>query len=293
MGMNNEQPSHQRLEELKASLDEFRMKTRAEAGELRNLFDLAVLKQEVFDNEAVFNTLVENEQTIFAEEIAFALGPSRAAKGGTRRVAHLGSGWGVMSRELIRRNPALTVSDIDFNPVVCRYDQTYNQQHATEAEPFNRIQNYVMDAAALGIADSSMDEVISFGALRYITAIERGTVVSEALRVAKPGAQVILGEVNTPAVASFEQILRDRGISATKQEKEIEVLRATAFYFYYFLYHDLPFNSPAVQESFPIIDFKEQVDSLAKEEGKTPLEILLNLAGKDKRVAEVLVFERV
>lgn len=290
--MSEVQKPNTTFEELKATLEEFRIKTRAEAGELRNLFDLETLKREVFDSEAVFNTLVRNEQTVFAEETELALGPNKAVNGGAMRVAHLGSGWGVMSRELIRHNPALTVFDVDFDPVVCHYDQAYNHQQATREQPFNRIQNYVMNAAALGIADNSMDEVLSFGTLRYVSEGERNTVVSEALRVAKPGAQIILGEVNPPAIASFEQILKDRGLVAIKQEKEIEVLRATAFYFYYFLYHDLPFNDPTIKDRFPIKDFKEQVDDLAKDQGKEPLEVLLDLAGKDIRLAEVLVFEK-
>ncbi|MCX6783510.1 MAG: class I SAM-dependent methyltransferase [candidate division WWE3 bacterium] len=290
--MTEKQENNNSFADLKASLDSYRNETRIAYGELRNILDPEILREEIFSNPEVFEALAKREEQLFNEETEFVFGYSNMAKGQSGVVANIGSGWGVFSRAAVLRNQNLTVMDVDFNPVVCLHDQAYNHAHTTSNIPFDRIQNFVMDAGALGIAPGSIDEVISFGVMRYIPQDKQEQVVSEALRTAKPGARIIIGDVNTQAVNSFEQILSKNGIKASREQQEIEVLRATTFYFYYLLYAGkLPKNDNSLPLSLDNI--KEQVDIIAKTEGISAIGVLLDLAGKDKRLAEVLVFDKV
>jgi SAM-dependent methyltransferase len=126
----------------------------------------------------------------------------RAGLEGNERLLDLGCGRGAVLVEAARRLPAGRAVGADL---WCGKDQSGNHPEATLANAAaagvaERVEVHTADMTALPFEDRSFDVVTSALAIHNIpSATQRYRAVDEAMRVLRPGGQLLIADISTMA----------------------------------------------------------------------------------------------
>lgn len=110
-------------------------------------------------------------------------------------VLEIGAGSGAMAAELLAKNPRITVTATDIDPVMV-------DDSATRLAGFGeRARSEIADVTALPYPDSSFDNVLSFLMLHHV--MEWRAALAEIARVLRPGGTLLGYDLTRSPVPSF------------------------------------------------------------------------------------------
>lgn len=122
----------------------------------------------------------------------------RAAGPLGRRTLEIGTGKGRFLVELARRVPRVVTVDPDAG------EQRFARLNAAYAGLGRKIRFVEADGAALPFPGRSFDSVVSFNALHHIRNLD--AVLSEIVRVVKPGGTIVLADFDAGGFRIFDRI---------------------------------------------------------------------------------------
>ncbi len=132
-----------------------------------------------------------------SRNIAFVLSKALPLEG---RILEIGTGKGRFLAALLRQAPWVTTIDLDPD------EQHIARLNVAQAHPPGRARFVIADARDLPWRARSFDTVVSMNALHHMAQIPR--VISEILRVVRPGGKVVLADFNERGFSIFDQIHR-------------------------------------------------------------------------------------
>lgn len=279
------------LEEVETALNNLRI----DYGQLRWALGEHTIS-EIIENKDVFDTLTAHEKDIFASDrlvlkqtIEKYLGEDVQKLRGALMV-NLGSGWDYHGR-LMHDEYGINVIGLEILPLVVSQAKVKN-----EGKKMVEVTANIEDAP---IPNNSVDLVFSHGTIRYLEGSELSNTVSELVRILKPendGGLAIIGDVDRIAVENFRKELEKRGIEYDEETRNVEFFKGTRFYCLFTLYNNLEFSDPSIKDTYfgneLIEKFKLFVDSMAEEEGITPIQTLIEMAGTEKKTLTYFIIRK-
>jgi len=216
----------------------------------------------------------------------------------TLPVLDLGAGWQYLTRQLEERH-LIRVVPMDINYAI-----------STRAHGHTKVDTIVGDGRRSPFKEGSFSAIISWGTARYLLNSEDDSenlrVLKELLRLPIPGGKIVLGDTSRE-LEHCRQSLDKLNVPYTIERGEVSVFKATSFYFYYNLYaqgaksHDERFayySTVFTPELLAILEesgfadkFCEYIAATSEEEGLSPEDILIDLAGFEVKELEALTIK--
>ena len=134
------------------------------------------------------------------------------------RVVEIGCGRGAGAELLLQRWGAAHVTAVDLDPVMVQ------RARRRLARFGSRVDVRVGDACALPVADAAVDAVVDFAVVHHVPVWREA--VAEAVRVLRPGGQLVFEEVTRHALQrwSYRTFLEHPKVDRFSAEEFVEAL---------------------------------------------------------------------
>lgn len=271
--------------ELKAKLENMRVSLKSEFGEIRNLVVPGSLEKDIFPNDELSIEIVANDDLQSREQYDFLFENSIIHNNNKNlRILNMGSGWGILSRYVRRKNRDIEITNLDISKNIL--DSSRRISGKIDPKLNDGVIFQLGDATQMNLPNEHFDEIVSLGTLRYIPRDRFQNLIKEMLRVTKHGGKIVTSEIDDPSIPALEQNLNNMGIQFKHEEKLVTSFRLMAFYFYYFMYLGKNINNVKRVEQLlglTFSEFRNLVDRISTNENKTPIKILIELVECDKQ----------